>query len=319
MKKLAVAISAAVVLSAQPAFADFYIGAKAGKSWLDKACTSFTKNCDDESNHFGGFVGYDFLDYVALELGYDDLGKHTVPFLDDERVSAWTLAPKFTYHFNDLWGIYAKVGGAYVDIGNDENDWSYLGAAGLELTPHPKVAVRLEYQTLTDLSYEVIRAQGNSATLGVLYKFGASEPAVVAPPPEPEQLPEPEPEVQTMKHQTAKMGEETFALNSAELTEAAQSDLDKLAAFLNKYPQSNVELVGHTDSSGSDEYNQQLSEKRANAVADALVERGISEDRITARGVGESELEYDESTPEGRKKNRFVEIIVPEFEYQVEE
>ncbi|CAM4232993.1 OmpA family protein [Vibrio agarivorans] len=319
MKKLAVAISAAVVLSAQPAFADFYIGAKAGKSWLDDACISGGE-CDDEANHFGGFVGYDFLDYLALELGYDDLGKHTTTpaGLNDDRVSAWTLAPKFTYHINDLWGIYAKVGGAYVDYG-DEDDWSYLGAAGVELTPHPKIGVRLEYQTLTDINNKIVRAEGNSATLGVLYRFGASEPAVVAPPPEPEQLPEPEPEVQTMKHQTAKMGEETFALNSAELTEAAQSDLDKLAAFLNKYPQSNVELVGHTDSSGSDEYNQQLSEKRANAVADALVERGISEDRITARGVGESELEYDESTPEGRKKNRFVEIIVPEFEYQVEE
>ncbi|GAL12685.1 outer membrane protein A precursor [Vibrio astriarenae] len=315
MKKLAVAISAAVVLSAQPALADFYVGAKAGKSWLDDACLS-GQPCDDEANHFGAFVGYDFLDYLGLELGYDDLGKHTAAGLNDDRVSAWTLAPKFTYHFNDLWGIYAKVGGAYVDIG-DEDDWSYLGAAGLELTPHQKIAVRLEYQTLTDLNNNLVRAEGNSATLGVLYKFGASEPAVVAPPPEP--MPEPEPEVKTMKHQTAKMGEETFALNSAELTEAAQADIDKLAAFLNKYPQSNVELIGHTDSSGAADYNQQLSEKRANAVADALVERGIALERITASGVGESDLEYDESTPEGRKKNRFVEIIVPEFEYQVEE
>ncbi|MDR9828486.1 OmpA family protein [Vibrio sp. FNV 38] len=318
MNKLAVAISAAVVLSAQPALADFYIGAKAGKSWLDDACIS-GQTCDDEANHFGGFVGYDFMDYLGLELGYDDLGKHTTGTagLNDDRVSAWTLAPKFTYHINDLFGIYAKVGGAYVDYGN-EDDWSYLGAAGIELTPHEKIAVRFEYQTLTDINNKIVRAEGNSATLGVLYKFGASEPAVVAaPPPEPE--PMPEPEVKTMKHQTAKLGEETFELNSAELTAAAQSDLDKLTAFLNKYPQSQVELIGHTDSSGSDEYNQQLSEKRANAVAGALVERGIAEDRITAKGVGESDLEYDESTAEGRKKNRFVEIIVPEFEYDIEE
>lgn len=321
MKKIAVAISAAVLLSSQPALAEFYLGAKAGKSWLDDACLSSTPNCDDEANHFGVFVGYDFLDYLGVEFGYDNLGDHTTTpaGLNDDLVAAWTLAPKLSYPINHLFGVYAKLGGAYVEYG-DENDWSYLAAAGVEMKPHEKIAVRLEYQTLTDINNDIVRAKGNSATLGVLYKFGASEPAMVAEP-VPEQLPEPvpEPQVQTMKYQTTKLGEETFALNSAELTLQAQADLDKLAAFLTQYPQAQVELVGHTDSSGAADYNQQLSEKRANAVADALVERGIAEDRITAYGVGESDLEYDESTPEGRSKNRFVEIIVPEFEYEVEQ
>ena len=87
MKKLAVVISATLMLSSV-ANAEFYLGGKVGKSWLDDACTSATANCDDESITAGLFAGYEFLDYLSLEGGYDYLGEFTADGIDGDNYGA---------------------------------------------------------------------------------------------------------------------------------------------------------------------------------------------------------------------------------------
>ncbi|MEO6422729.1 MAG: OmpA family protein [Candidatus Nitrotoga sp.] len=106
------------------------------------------------------------------------------------------------------------------------------------------------------------------------------------------------------------LGDVLFNVNKAKLSGGGINNVKKLADFLNKYPQRKVMIEGHTDSTGSDSYNQALSEKRANAVQAELVDMGISSDRIATRGYGEASPVATNDTAAGRQINRRVEIIL---------
>jgi outer membrane protein OmpA-like peptidoglycan-associated protein len=80
-----------------------------------------------------------------------------------------------------------------------------------------------------------------------------------------------------------------FDYNSATLKPGAYPEIDRVAGVLNNYPQTNIRVEGHTDASGSEAYNQQLSERRAEAVRNAMIQRGVDPRRITAVGYGESQ------------------------------
>lgn len=104
----------------------------------------------------------------------------------------------------------------------------------------------------------------------------------------------------------------TFAYNSATVQPQFQRTLDQVAQTLAQYNQTYIDVYGFTDSTGSDAYNQQLSERRATAVADYLASRGVQPARIGTRGFGESNPVASNETEAGRAANRRVEIkIVP--------
>ncbi len=104
-----------------------------------------------------------------------------------------------------------------------------------------------------------------------------------------------------------------FDTNKYNINAASQATLDKLAGVLREYPDTNVLVVGHTDSTGSEEYNLTLSMNRANAVTNYFVQnKGLSSGRFTTNWYGETSPVADNSTAEGRAKNRRVNIaIVP--------
>lgn len=104
----------------------------------------------------------------------------------------------------------------------------------------------------------------------------------------------------------------TFDVASYTLKPEFRATLDQVAESLIKYPNSLVDVYGHTNSTGSDAYNQTLSENRARTVANYLTSRGVSAARIRSQGYGETMPVADNATDEGRRKNRRVEIkIVP--------
>jgi OOP family OmpA-OmpF porin len=86
--------------------------------------------------------------------------------------------------------------------------------------------------------------------------------------------------------------------------------LDRLVEFLKENPNRGADLEGHTDSIGTDQYNQKLSERRAGAVRDYLVKKGVDSKRLATRGFGESKPIADNKTKDGRAKNRRVEVKV---------
>lgn len=102
----------------------------------------------------------------------------------------------------------------------------------------------------------------------------------------------------------------TFDTDSYTVRPALQSDLRKVAAHLVRYPKSNVQVIGHTDSDGEAAYNQGLSERRANAVADILQSGGVTYDRISTIGMGENNPIASNLTAEGKAQNRRVEIVI---------
>mgnify|MGYP001572354342 FL=1 len=100
-----------------------------------------------------------------------------------------------------------------------------------------------------------------------------------------------------------------FAFDKFDLTVWAKDTLQRAVTLLKANPDAEVEIQGHTDSVGSETYNQALSERRANAVKAYLVSQGIAEHRITTKGFGELQPIADNSTAAGRAENRRVVII----------
>lgn len=101
-----------------------------------------------------------------------------------------------------------------------------------------------------------------------------------------------------------------FDFSKSEIGDAAKVNLNKLVAVLNKYPNTNIEVQGHTDSRGTDEYNMGLSERRASTVENYLITNGIASGRITTKGFGESAPAYTNDTQEGMAQNRRVEFLI---------
>ena len=101
-----------------------------------------------------------------------------------------------------------------------------------------------------------------------------------------------------------------FGTNSSTLTAAATGNIDELAATLQKYPDTNVVVEGHTDNSGTDAINQPLSQRRAQAVANELTKQGVDNSRITSSGYGSTQPVADNTTVEGKAANRRVEVAI---------
>ncbi|MDZ4750766.1 MAG: OmpA family protein [Flavobacteriales bacterium] len=101
-----------------------------------------------------------------------------------------------------------------------------------------------------------------------------------------------------------------FGFDQSILSDAAKENLTKLVTVLNEYPETDIEIQGHTDSDGSKSYNQNLSEERAIAVSNTLISKGINANRITVIGFGEGVPKYENETEAGRATNRRVEFII---------
>jgi len=101
-----------------------------------------------------------------------------------------------------------------------------------------------------------------------------------------------------------------FAFNSDEIQSTAGENLKELAASLNRYPDSQLLIVGHTDNVGDDAYNQGLSDRRANSAAAYLAAQGVARTRVATSGKGEAEPVATNDTDAGRQQNRRVEVAI---------
>ena len=116
--------------------------------------------------------------------------------------------------------------------------------------------------------------------------------------------------VKTERGMVMTLGDVLFATGKAELQPGAATTIQRLANFLEEYPEKTVLIEGFTDSTGSADFNQGLSERRALSVRQALVNAGVSPERISTEGFGMSRPVADNATAEGRQRNRRVEIVI---------
>ncbi|HSX70877.1 MAG TPA: OmpA family protein, partial [Pseudomonas sp.] len=148
-------------------------------------------------------------------------------------------------------------------------------------------------------------------SVGIGLNFGGgSKPAPVAEPVaevvQEEVAPTPEPAENVRVELDVK-----FDFDKSVVKEESYGDIKNLADFMNQYPQTNTTVEGHTDSVGTDAYNQKLSERRANAVREVLVNQyGVGSERVGSVGYGESQPVADNATEAGRAVNRRVEAEV---------
>ena len=281
--------------------------------------------------------------YFAVEAGYFDLGDFTY----NATTSDGSLAGKARIHgFNlDLVGqlpiterfsVLGRVGAQYAKTkttfsGNRLN--AITGPNNSESKTGPKLGLGLEYKFNEALAlrgeverYRIHDAVGNRgdidmATIGLVYKMGrpvAAAPVYVEPPPPvaapveaaPAPMPAPAPAPVPVSEKVSFAAEALFDFDKSIVKPEGKAALDDL---LNKLAGMNTEVmvtVGHTDSVGSDAYNQRLSLRRAEAVKAYIVSKGIDASRVYTEGKGESQPIADNSTAEGRAKNRRVTVEV---------
>ena len=337
-KKIMCAVVAASGLAAAPSIAaTTYVGAKVGIGWLDSACVAGAK-CDDDAIGAGIYSGYNFNDKFGIELSSDFLGDYKTSFSKNGTTAAFSdpliaisLTPMYRLAVQQEFDVFFKAGPAYISHGG-EDDVVLSAGIGLEKQLSSDWALRVEYQYFDDFDDNYVQdLNSNLLSVGVSYNFGtgnttasaaASAVAVTQAPSEPITEPavvvEEKTTVVVTKAQTESYSQEMFATNSTELSTDGKIALMPLVEVLKAHPQSTVDVVGHTDSTGAAEYNMMISKKRAAAVAAYIEEQGIEADRITASGEGEENPIASNDTTEGRAQNRRVDATIPGFEYQEE-
>lgn len=303
----------------------FYLGARAGWAAYQDACDSNALECDEDDFGYGLYAGYQFNDWFALEAGVTDYGEASALYppssgIDSskQRVSTDTygaeLAAKLSYRLSSEWEVFTRLGASYLDIDKTSDwagdqssqDWNAMMSVGIDYRLSQRWSVRGEYQFIDGIGDSTVdQADLHFTSVGLTYHFGQEEVPIVAPEPLPVVVAEP---VLVTENVTLS-ADAQFGFDSSILK--VNQDLSSLSGQLSQYDSGSIRIIGHTDSRGSEEYNQALSEKRAQAVADYLVGKGVSPERLTVEGMGESQPVADNATAEGRAENRRVEI---EFE-----
>jgi outer membrane protein len=265
------------------------------------------------------------LQYHFLTEGryrpYVGVGVNYTTFFNVEEQGA--IADGYNLELDDSWGAAAQVG---LDIELRDNWFANVGVRWIDIDTDAELSGPEINGDLGEVEIDPFVYQ-----LQIGYRFAKAKPA---PAPEPAPAPAPEPAPAPAPVDTDGDGvvdaddqcpdtpkgdrvgshgcscdvtrQVQFAFDSAELTEAGKMVLDEVVTTLERLKFISGTVVGHTDSIGSDAYNQALSERRAQAVVSYLESRGIPAGRLTAKGAGESQPIADNGTEEGRALNRRV-------------
>jgi len=315
MKKTAIALvvaglAAASVAQAAPQENTFYAGVKAGQASFHDGIKDFYNNAYHRNSFtYGVFGGYQILNRdnlgLAVELGYDDFGRVKGRYngkTDQKHTNHGAhLSFKGSYEVLNGLDVYGKAGVALVrsdyksydangardhKAGRHSLRTSGLFAVGAEYAVLPELAVRLEYQWLTRVGkYRTQNAHNSSVdynpwigsiNAGVSYRFGQG--AVAAPAMAPEVV-----------SKTFNLNSDvTFAFGKANLKPQAQATLDGIYGEIAQINSAKVAVAGYTDRIGSDAGNLKLSQRRADTVANYLVQKGVATNAISATGYGKA-------------------------------
>ncbi len=317
----------AVAYSNSSDYSGGYLGARIGHSYNLESCADGYLKCDKDDTGYGIFAGYDFSPNWGLELSYNDIGdSHAVyPAVSLKgELHETDLAVRYTYPGYSRFRFYGKAGVAFWEAKvtgfnthmKDSGSRPLVGL-GLEYSLSPHWTTRLEYQHIDKIgNSQMGHAHPNFLSLALVWNFSPREkpaPRHVPVQAAPVQTPPPQPRpAEPPREQRIVVDEQRqgplFEFDRADIRNTAA--IDVVADQLLKNPALDVRIIGHTDSRGAADYNQRLSERRAEAVARYLQNKGVSARRITSVGQGESHPVADNQTDSGRAQNRRVEFVI---------
>jgi len=268
---------------------------------------------------FGLRGGYNFTRNWGLEgvLGFTP----TEQKRNDSDVDATTYRLEGLYHFmpeKDLVPFLALgVGGITIDSEGsgvkDRTDGIITAGGGLKYFINDAFAVRGDGRYILDLSHTLSNWE---YTVGLSFMFGGEKPAAkaVASTPEPQAEPAPvimaaEPRPDLMKYCTDLKIE--FDIDKADIRPQYQDEVKRVADFMKQYPSTTAVIEGYTDDVGSYDYNMNLSQRRAEAVVNSLVDNyGIDRSRLSAKGYGKTQPITTNVTEAGKQQNRRIQAII---------
>ena len=273
---------------------------------------------ESEGNLYGASIGYYLTDDVELALSY---GKYdhlnAKKSVGGKSIKGGLADLKAYYHFGEPGaGLrpYLSAGIGHQSVSNSaeggrNHSTLAIAGAGLKYYFNEHFYARTGVEALYNIDQRDTEWQ---AGVGVGLNFGGSTKPAPAPAPQPV-VAEPVVEVaEEVAVETVRVELDVkFDFDKSRVKEESYADIKNLADFMNQYPQTTTTVEGFTDSVGTDAYNQGLSERRANAVRDVLVNQyGVPSSRVSAVGYGESNPVASNDTAEGRAINRRVEAAV---------
>lgn len=308
------------------------------------------RDMQDDKAWFSVGFGRFFGNHFSLDLEYDEFEgiynnfDTVVPGATHDKWSLSTVGLMGRYHFGRWdWRPFVAAGVGSTSHGSVLGDGSNLETSlgvGVQGKLAKHVTTRLQLLWRTDHDNDSLASTNTFNdiyfSLGLNFDFGGAAPPPPPPPPEPPPPPPPPPnpdldgdgvlnahdkcpntrpgvvvdldgcEVEAV----IELDGVNFEFDQATLKPEGMAVLNGAAALLQQHERVVVEVAGHTDSVGSEDYNQGLSEKRANSVRDYLTSKGVKASRLSARGYGESRPVASNDTEEGRTENRRVELIV---------
>lgn len=301
------------------------VGFKGGYQWaLDDAYD----NSEPSGSMLGVYSGLQFTPNWSWDVGYQN---HEALKADvtSVHVETWLIdsALRYDWFIRNNLSFYGRLGAAYWNMEKTQVSSNKVEANGF--SPLGEVGINYDFTHNSNFSvgYQYINSVGKSDTgkydshgimVGFTYTFGKDsevEPLTeqVSSEPVNEIVVEPEPSIYVFPSQQSEI---KFANNSMEIRAEFIEPLSELVSILKRYPQSQLSIVGHSDSTGTTAYNQTLSEKRAEIVANKVIELGAPSTQVDWYGEGELNPTADNNTVEGRDANRRVEINLSQFEYE---
>ncbi|ART83556.1 cell envelope biogenesis protein OmpA [Oceanisphaera profunda] len=280
--------------------ADWYLGAGAGYAEFSDIERN-DSGLDGDGEAISLFTGYNFNDYFGVELGFNHFGQ-------DLDTNALNLSAIGRMPLSERMSLFAELGALGYDVDAGEGDKGVAPMAGLGLTYRASDLVDLQarYRRIEDMGDSGKNGLGfdtdvNNYMLEVVLhpNRGDSTPPPVAP-----VVQQPAPETTYETRSVTADGSIYFGFDKSDLSGESRATLDEVARFSQENPNYQVELAGYADRLGSAEYNRKLSERRALAAKDYLVQRGVAAQNIQTAWYG-SEL-AEGQTEEERQRDRRV-------------
>ncbi|AZC17338.1 MULTISPECIES: OmpA family protein [Pseudomonas] len=294
-------------------------GAVEGELFYKKQYNDSVKHIEDGFNP-GARIGYFLTDDLSLDLSYDKTN-HTRSNdgTGNQKIKGDTASLLATYHFGqagvDSLRPYVSGGFGHQSRSSVEAD----GHSGRDKTTQAIIGTGVKYYFTDNLfaragveaDYGMDNGKWDYAALvGLGVNFGGNAGKVAPAPVAPAPAPEPAPEAPVAEVVRVEL-DVKFDFDKSVVKPNSYADIKNLADFMKQYPQTTTVVEGHTDSVGPDAYNQKLSERRANAVKQVLVNQyGVGAERVQSVGYGESRPVADNATEAGRAVNRRVEASV---------